>query len=439
MKTLAVIRREYLERVRAKSFLVGTILGPLLMSMFVWLPALLVSSHVGDQQTVGVIDPTGRYVESLRAALQGDAPAAAPPAAATREERRAREAAARAATRFTLLPISAEGRALGDAIEELKQKIRDESVQLGLVFDPEFADSRKVTLYSRSVSGFVTQDDLRPALNRVLREARFRAAGVPDTLRSFLTATTEWNSIAVTVEGEQQQKGDSAFLVAIVLIMFLYFMVLSYGAHTLTAVIEEKTNRVYEVLLSSVPAGQLMLGKVLGIGLAGLTQVGIWTAAFLVLAQQGVSLGSFTLDASMITPLVIASFLVFFLLGFFLYATMFAGVGAMCNQVQDSQQFSTPIMMGLILPMLLLTFVLRAPNAPVAVVLSLIPLFAPMLMFIRVCVQMPPLWQLLLSWALLVLSIWLAARAAGKLFRLGVLLTGASPTWATLLRALRQG
>jgi ABC-2 type transport system permease protein len=132
------------------------------------------------------------------------------------------------------------------------------------------------------------------------------------------------------------------------------------------------------------------------------------------------------------------SFLIFFLLGFFLYATLYAGVGAMCNTVQDSQQFHMPLVMGLVIPMLMLSFVLRAPDSTVSVVLSLVPFFAPVLMFMRICVQTPPFWQIGVSWVLLVLSIWLAGKAAGKLFRLGILMHGSSPTWVTLGRALRQ-
>jgi len=249
----------------------------------------------------------------------------------------------------------------------------------------------------------------------------------------------DWNNLNVSGEGGEARQGDeSAFVVAIVLIMMIYMMVLMYGAHTLQVVIEEKSNRVVEVLLSSLSPGSLMLGKVLGIGAAGLTQTGIWTLAFLIFSQQGVSIGSFTLDTSFLTPMIWISFLVFFLLGFFLYALLYAGVGAMCNTLQDSQQFNFPLMMGLVLPMMLLSLVLEAPNSPVAVGLSLVPLFAPVLMFVRVCVETPPVWQVVLSWALMAVSIWLAARAAGKLFRLGILMYGASPTWATLARALRQ-
>ena len=155
-----------------------------------------------------------------------------------------------------------------------------------------------------------------------------------------------------------------------------------------------------------------MLGKVMGIGLAGLTQFGIWTGAFFCSVQRGVSVGEFSLDTAFLTPVILITFIVFFLLGFFLYATLYAGIGAMCNTVQDSQQFHTPLVMGLVLPMMLLSLVLRSPDSTLSVVLSLIPLFSPVLMFMRVCVETPPLWQIGLSWVLMA-AVDLAGRAHG--------------------------
>lgn len=219
---------------------------------------------------------------------------------------------------------------------------------------------------------------------------------------AFLTGRVELGSIAVTAKGGEEEQDEAVtFGMAMVLIMIIYMMVLMYGAHTLTAVIEEKGSRMVEVLLASVSPGDLMLGKVIGIGLAGLTQFAIWAIAFFTLSQRGVAIGEFSLDVGFLTPVILVSFVMFFLLGFFLYATLYAGIGAMCNSVQDSQQFQFPLMMGLIIPMLLMQAVMRAPNSTLATVLSLVPLFSPVLMFMRVCMETPPLWQIALSWALM--------------------------------------
>ena len=416
-KVWTVIKKEYLERVRSKSFIIGTVLGPALMSMFIVVPILVADKGGDEERTVGVVDPSGLYFDALESALRE-----------------------RGSDNVILTEIPTVQRGVDPALDDLRAGILDESLYSGILIPVDFIDSAEATFFNKSVSSMVMRDRfLRPALNQVLREGRFARAQIPDSLYNDLVARTDWTSVTVTEEGvEEQADEDVPFMMAMALIMIIYMMVIMYGSHTLTAVIEEKGSRMVEVLLASVSPGDLMLGKVLGIGLAGLTQFGIWAGAFFLLSQRGVSVGEFALDTSFLTPVILINFVAFFLLGFFLYATLYAGIGAMCNSVQDSQQFHTPLVMGLVIPMLLLSLVIRSPDSTASVALSLVPLFSPVLMFMRVCVETPPLWQIGLSWGLMILSIWLASRMAGKLFRLGILMYGASPTWATLLRVLRH-
>ncbi len=416
-KIMTVIRKEYLERVRSKSFVIGTLLGPALMSMFIVLPMLLADSGGDDQRTIGIIDPSGLYYDRVASVILE-----------------------REITSLDLEHIEVGAGGPLAAVSELKEAILDESIHSGILIDPDFLANADVTFYNKSVSSLVVRDKmLRPVLNQILREGRFAQAQVPDSMFNYLAARSQWLSIAVTAEGgEQEQNEEMGFIMAISLIMIIYIMVLMYGSHTLMAVIEEKSSRMVEVLLASISPGDLMLGKVLGIGLAGLTQFGIWTGTFFVLSRKGATVGDFTLDMAFLTPVILVSFVMFFLLGFFLYATMFAGVGALCNSTQDAQQFQTPLMMGMIIPMTMLTLVVQAPDSTLSVVLSLVPMFAPVIMFMRVCVETPPLWQIGLSWALMIISILLAAKGAGKLFRMGILMYGESPTWATLWKALRD-
>ncbi len=416
-KILTVIRKEYLERVKSKSFLIGTLIGPALMSMLIVVPVLVSEKGGDDARTVGVIDPSGLYFDSLAEAIvaNGD-------------------------DNVQLELMGVGTFSTDEALAGMKDAILTETIHSGVLIAADFIDSKQATFYNKSVSAMVMRDEvLRPALNRVLRENRFAAAQVPDTLFAYLAARTVWSSIAVTAEGgEEEQDEEVSFIMAVALIMVIYMMVLMYGSHTLTAVIEEKSSRMVEVLLASISPGDLMLGKVMGIGLAGLTQFAIWSGALFLLSQRGVSVGGFSLDTAFLTPVILINFIAFFLLGFFLYATLYAGIGAMCNTVQDSQQFNMPLLMGLVIPMMLLSLILRSPDSTLSVVLSLFPLFSPVIMFMRVCVETPPFWQIALSWALMIGSIWLAARAAGKLFRMGILMYGASPTWATLIKVLRS-
>jgi len=415
-KVLTVVRKEYLERVRSKSFLVGTLLGPALMSMFIVLPVLLGDKGGDNERRVGVVDPSGMYFDRMVAV-----------------------AADQGRESLVLERVEVGPDVPDAAVETLKQGILGESLHSGVLVAPDFLDRPQVTFYNKSVGATILREEiLRPIMNQILREQRMAAAEVPDSLYTYLAARTTWESLTVTDTGEEQASDDEAsFAVAIILIMIIYIMVIMYGSHTLTAVIEEKSSRMVEVLLASVSPENLMLGKVLGIGLAGLTQFGIWAGTMLLLSSRGVSVGDFTLDMAFLTPTILISFVMFFVLGFFLYATLYAGVGAMCNTVQDSQQFHMPLAMGLVIPMVLMSVILRAPDAPLAVILSLVPFFAPVIMFMRVCVETPPLWQIGLSWLIMIVTIWLASRAAGKLFRVGILMHGESPTWGTLGKVLR--
>jgi len=414
-KIYTVIRKEYLERVRSKSFVIATLLGPAIMSLFILMPMLLSDTGKDEERVVGVVDPSGLWLAPLEKMVEHQQHG-----------------------NIKLQVIGEANASIDQQTSRMKELILTDELHSGVLISQDFIESRKVTFYNQSVSSMVVRDEvLRPAMNQILREARFRAADVPDSLFAELVASSSWSSIVLTDDGEQVQDDAVSFGMAFVLIMIIYIMVIMYGNHTLTAVIEEKSTRMVEILLASISPEDLMLGKILGIGLAGLTQFGIWTGAFYLLSQRGIEIGGFALDISFLTPMVLISFIGFFLLGFFLYATMYAGIGAMCNTVQDSQQFHTTLAMGLVIPMMLLQLIMRAPDSTLSVVLSLVPLFSPILMFMRVSVSNPPLWQVGLSWALMIVSIWFSARAAGKLFRVGILMHGAAPTWASLIKAIK--
>jgi len=414
-RVLTIIRKEYLERVRSKSFVLGTVLVPALMSLVIVIPMLIEGKDLDERRVVGVVSTPEVFAEmqEIMADREGKV--------------------------VDLVAVDCLDPDNATCVETLKDQILAEEIHSGVVVPTDFIETRKAVFFNRSVRALVVKDDvLRPVLNLILRKGRFEEAGVELDLYDSLVTSTRWENIAVGQEGtETAQNQGATFALAMTMIMIIYIMIIMYGNHTLTAVIEEKNTRMVEVLLSSLSPDQLMLGKVLGIGLAGLTQFAIWTGAIVFASAQGVSFGSFSLDVGYFTPLIMISFIMFFLLGFFLYATLFAGVGAMCNSVQDSQQFATPLTMGLVIPMLLLTLVLTAPDSTLSVVLSLFPLFSPMLMFMRVCIETPPLWQIGLSWVIMALSIWGAAKGAGKLFRLGILMYGTTPSWGTLVKALR--
>ncbi|MEZ4389236.1 MAG: ABC transporter permease [Candidatus Krumholzibacteriia bacterium] len=413
-KVLTVIRKEYLERVRSKAFLIGTLIGPALMGLLVLGPTLVARVAEDQDRTVGVVDATGEVGAALAAKLAelGD-------------------------DHVTLRILDCGG---GDAcVDELKALVRSEAVDAGLVIPADFFEHPKPVFYNTSVGAEVLRGDaLSPALNRVLREERFKREGVAADRQTYLLASADWSSLTLTEGAEEQSNADVGIIGGIVMVMMIYFMVLVYGQQNLTVVIEEKSSRMVEVLLASLKPEELMFGKVMGIGLATLTQVAVWTLAGVALSAQGIAVGGANINLTLFGPWFWINFLLFYFLGYFLYASLFAGIGAMCNSIQDAQQFSGPLTMGLVLPIMLMMLVIKAPDQTVATVLSLVPFFSPILMFMRISVSSPPVWQVVLSWLLLGLTIWWSVKASGKLFRAGILLYGASPTWKSLAQALRS-
>ncbi len=227
-----------------------------------------------------------------------------------------------------------------------------------------------------------------------------------------------------------------------ILVILLYVTVLMYGSYIAMGVIEEKSTRVVEILISSVRPFQLMLGKVLGTGLAALLQYGVWlVAGFGLLAAKGV-LGSFTVGPVKLTfaavdPWILVGFLVFFIVGFFSYAGLFAAGGSLVSRAEDAQQVTTPLSLFVVLVFFAGMYALNNPDAPLSVILSLTPLASPIVMFVRLTIAQPPAWQVALSLVLSVAAILLLVSLAARVFRAGVLLYGGRPGLRTVLRSLR--
>jgi ABC-2 type transport system permease protein len=221
-----------------------------------------------------------------------------------------------------------------------------------------------------------------------------------------------------------------------VFIMLLYMTILLYGVAVMRGIILEKSSRIVEVLLSSVSSFQLMVGKLAGLAAVGLTQMAVWImAASFLSSHAGQWLHR---DIPAIASSSSLAFLaVFFLLGYALYATLFAAVGAMCNSEQDAQQLQMLLVLPLVIPILVNPYIVQNPDNSVSVVLSLIPLFAPMVMFLRIHILPPPVWQIVASIGLLVLAIALTVYLAAKIFRVGILMYGKRASLAEVWKWMR--
>ena len=215
---------------------------------------------------------------------------------------------------------------------------------------------------------------------------------------------------------------------------------LLYGIAVMRGILEEKSNRIMEVLLGSLTPNQLMTGKILGIGLVGLTQLAVYAISgvvaqvYMLSSKMGTDY-AWLLD--MLTPMKMVYFVVFFVLGYFMYTAMFAAIGAVCNSEQEAQNLQAPVQYLLMIPMISTIYFVKYPDSTVSVVVSLIPIFSPMVMYMRISLLTPPFWQIALSIVLMLGTIWILFRGVAKIFRIGVLMYGKRPTIPEILRWAR--
>ncbi len=221
------------------------------------------------------------------------------------------------------------------------------------------------------------------------------------------------------------------------MVMLLYTVVLIYGLAVMRSVIEEKSTRILEVLLSTVTSKELLAAKIIGVGAVGLTQILVWVTFALVFSVPGLVAAKSFLGEVHIPLVAIVAFAVFFLLGYLLYSAMYAAIGSMVNTDQEAQQMQFPALIPLVLGVVLMNPVIQHPNSALAFWLSLVPFFAPILMLLRIVIEQPPMWQIGLCIAIILATIYGLLVLASRIYRVGILMYGKRPTLPELRRWLR--
>ena len=433
-KVIAVIRREFLERVRTKAFLIATLLGPLFFIGISVLPALLLRRESVGRQVVIINTTTGdfgaRIEAALAAAKKGTGPGALAKYIPVRIDAPSRGQEVRdSVVRITGLSKKAEG-----------------SVDGILIVDESGITTGKLTYLGANVGSPRDMDDLRAVLNPVVVTERLRRAGV-DPIVAFGAATPLALETRKVSEGKlTNESGGATFALAYGMSFILYIALLLYVTQVMTSVIEEKYNRIMEVLVSSLTPFQLLLGKVIGVGLVSLVQIGIWTTAAKLLrdyqpqimkafgASDG-GMGGFALPAMSFSLLIV--FVIFFVLGFLLYSAAYAAVGSMCNTVQETQQAQMPVMLCIIFGLMSMFALLNEPNGSLAQTLSLVPLLAPFVVPVRYSIAPIPLPSLLLYIATTVLGLLVIVWIAARIYRVGILSYGKKASFKDMARWIR--
>jgi ABC-2 type transport system permease protein len=279
------------------------------------------------------------------------------------------------------------------------------------------------------------------ALRFALSERELAGHGFsPDEAKKLL-GPVDVDTVHIDKEGSNKSNGIGAFLLPFLLLISIYMTVFIYGIYVMRSVIEEKSSRVIEVLLGSVTPVQLMAGKIIGVGAVGLTQIAIWAAAVGIFEGGSFAIAQEILGDSMkdahVSTAVLILFPVFFILGYATYACLYAAIGAMVNSDEEAQQLQFPVSLPLILCIVFAMPIIRDPNSPLAFWLSMFPLTAPMIMFVRASVSMPPVWQIATSIGLSLCSLYGLVWLTSRIYRVGILMYGKRPTLPEILKWIR--
>lgn len=414
-KVLVIIKREYLFRVRSRAFIISTIATPLFLLGVSALPIIL-AARGGAERDVTVLDQSGE------------------PGLFEIIKRRTDSIKDEANFKFTQVVVPA-GSDVDELRKEYNERIKKNKNEAYLVLRRGIITGVSPEYYAES-SGLGMQR-LERAISAALTEHRLVTAGLDEKKATDLMKPVDLKTIKVGQEGETEDNG-MAFIVGLVMLIFIYATILAYGMSVMRGVIEEKQSRIAEIIVSSVKPFQMMMGKLIGIGLVGLTQYAIWAGSAGVL-MRFISSQTATSEIKLppLPPLLLFYFVAFFVLGYFLFATLYTIVGAIVSTEEEAQQVQFPVTMLVILPMTIFFIIIKDPNGPLSLALSLIPFFAPTLMMMRIAMVSPPVWQVLLSMGLMLLTIVAFVWLAAKVYRVGILMYGKRPNLAELGRWIR--
>lgn len=428
-KILIIIQREFLKRVRTKGFIILTITMPFIMAALVFVPLWLSSIENDEQQKVAVIDPTGVYAKALKASKS---------------------------FAFSAQPVITEEMRSEDSPYDAVVAITGDLVK----------NNGKVTIYSHKEIPGNLLDYIQSKLNETVQKQKLEATGIAgldkiidDVQRDVNMKTVKWSK-----EGDEQASSTYvAIIVGGIFTLLIYIFVITYGGMVMQSVIEEKTNRIIELLVSSVKPFQLMMGKIIGVMLVGIAQMALWgvmlsiimtvaSVGFGVSQAQSIAAGqpmpSPTMNMSQDTQELLTAivnlpyaeiglmFIIMFVGGYLLYSSFFAATGASINEQEDANQFVVPITMITLFGLYAAMYSIENTDGPLAFWASLFPLTSPIVMMIRIPFGVP-LWQELLSIALLYASAFLMIWIGGKIYRVGILMYGKKPSIKEIIKWMR--
>lgn len=344
-------------------------------------------------------------------------------------------------------------------VKALNQEIIEGKLDGYILLKDVDLKKNSTVLFTKGGGGLSLINVLEKTLTEVFRKHRLLEKGIDPQIVNFVLDEVKIETKKVTKEGIEKDYASFYGILGYIMAFLIYILLFIYGAMVMRGVIEEKTSRIVEILLSSARPIDIMFGKILGIGSVGLTQILIWlifTAILSLFSTQIISLfvspsnipseidalsqttqmPNFEIPPLPFLPVLV--FIAYFILGYFFFATLFSGIGAAVDQEQDAQTISTPVYLFLIIPIMFVSAVMADPESTLSVCLSLVPPFTPILMTVRIFATSVPAWQIILSFVLLILSIFGNILLSTKIYRIGILIYGKKPTFKEIYRWLRQ-
>ena len=442
-KVVTVIKREYMTRVKSKGFVASLFLMPMLICAVMLLPSLMATMEATMEQKTAsvrrlvVIDETGDIFPELKVRV------AQHPTFQQKGE-----------LRYQLTPHTSEP--IGEAKSELRQQVATGEIYAYLAIPKNVFQDGKVRYYAKTITNFDVQGALRRLLSEIVRNKRFAESGYSQPEINRLMRSVTFDTFTITGDGDNGEvqvegKVETGFRrgMAFFLIFVLYVFIIIYANSIMQNVLEEKTTRIVEVIISSIKPYQLLLGKLIGVCLACLTMFAIWVIFGAVLVNNfNLLLDVFGINAELSLLIAIALikasstdvfiyFFIYFICGFILYSTLYAAVGAIFSSNEEAQQFSALLAILPSVPVVLMVQLFKMPDAPFAIAVSHIPFFSPFLMFMRINVLMPPFWEILLNILLMGATVLLVTFISGKIYRVGILMYGKRPTLGELWQWVR--
>jgi len=422
-----VAKREYLERVKTKAFILFTLLTPALIFGFGVLPSMIMMSKTDGQRKLVVVTSDESAAQGIKAKLEN-----------TQADQTKAQGGQGGPNPMTGLQFQVETSTdLSEAHRTALQNEIDTKKIDGFVWltNDDIA-AHKIAYTAASTTDFLELQRIRSAVRDALMAREFEKSGInadklQELMKPYDLDAVQWS------QGKAKKAGDIQFWSVFILGFAMYMVTLMYGMNVLRAVIAEKTSRIMEVLLSTLTPAELMAGKIFGVAAVGLTQVAIWGIAGAVASVPGAFTMANAIREANLSWATGGYFALFFLLGYLLYSSMCAALGAMVNSEQEAQQLQMFVMMPLIISFFFMLKAARVPNDPLIVGLSMFPFSAPLVMYTRIVLGAAPMWQVAVSLVLLIAMIGVVIWLCARIYRVGVLMYGKKPNLPEIIRWIK--